>query len=195
MNRFACAPETLTACAVLRPGGLALTDEALGRCSLPRGARVLDVGCGAGAAVAYMRLTYGYRCLGIDPVAQGRYCLRARAESLPVKDGVCDCVLAECVLSLLPDPERSVREMRRVLMPSGWAVISDVYDTSMPDLPQQRMARCGLGVIFWQDRTRSLREFAAARALRGQPCADLLPPGLHPRQAGYYLMIARKEAG
>lgn len=54
---------------VLRPGGLALTDEMVGAAALPPGAQVLDVGCGVGTAVAYLRSRHrldngGGRCLG-----------------------------------------------------------------------------------------------------------------------------------
>ena len=38
---------------LVRPGGLALTDRAMGHCGFGAGARVADVGCGAGATVGH----------------------------------------------------------------------------------------------------------------------------------------------
>ena len=190
---YPCLNEPLAAGDVLRPGGLALTDEALTWCALPHAARVLDVGCGTGAAVAHLRERYGYRAVGIDSAATGGHCMQALAESLPVKDASCNCVLCECVLSLVSDPERSLREMHRVLLPAGCAIVSDIYDRSQAGRVPELLSRCGFSVFFWQDHTRSLREFAAAAALQGRPGEACLPSGLCPKQAGYYLAIARKD--
>lgn len=188
----ACLPDRLPAGNVMRPGGLALTDRALALCALPAFARVLDIGCGAGAAVAHLRRRYGYRAVGIDRAAAALPCALALAESLPVKDASCDCVLCECVLSLVPDPERSLREMHRVLAPAGIAILSDIYDRAQPGQVPKLLRHCGFAVVFWQDHTRSLLEFAAAAALQGRSGDACLPSGFCPRQAGYYLVIARK---
>lgn len=190
---FACLNEPPATGDVLRPGGLELTDKALSWCALSRAARVLDVGCGTNAAVAHLRQRYGYRAIGIDRRGAGGHCIRALAESLPVKDTSCDCVLCECVLSLMPDPEQSLREMHRVLAPAGSLILSDIYDRSQAGQVPELLSRCGFSVFFWQDHTRSLREFAAAAALQGRPVDACLPAGLSPRQAGYYLAIARKD--
>jgi ubiquinone/menaquinone biosynthesis C-methylase UbiE len=189
----ACPLEQPSTVDVLRPGGLALTDRALALCDLPRAARVLDVGCGTGAAVAHLRKLYGYRAVGIDLAATAGHCIRALAESLPVKDAACDCVLCECVLSLVPDQEACLRELHRVLRPGGCAILSDIYDRSQPDHETELLRRCGFAVAVWQDHTRSLREFAAAAALQGRLGDIGLPSGFRPQQAGYYLAIARKE--
>ena len=45
----------------LRPGGLELTDRIVALARLPRGARVLDVGCGSGATVAHLADRHGLR--------------------------------------------------------------------------------------------------------------------------------------
>jgi ubiquinone/menaquinone biosynthesis C-methylase UbiE len=176
---------------VQRPGGLALTDLALGLCSLPPGARVLDVGCGTGAAVQHLRRQHGYDAMGIDPAAAHAFCVRGLAESLPVRDGSFDCVLAECVLSILSDAGLALREMHRVLASGGTAIISDVYDRSRPHELQERMARYGFAIRVFRDHSRCLREFAAATVLRGEPCRA--PAPVQPGQAGYCLIIARKE--
>ena len=45
--------------------------------------------------------------------------LRAPAEDLPVEDGSADHVVATFVLCTVEDPERALREVRRVLKPGG----------------------------------------------------------------------------
>ena len=50
----------------IRPGGLTLTDRALEQCSFAAGARLLDVGCGAGASVEHLRNRYGFDARGVD---------------------------------------------------------------------------------------------------------------------------------
>jgi arsenite methyltransferase len=55
--------------ATIRPGGLALTRRAVALADLPAGARVLDVGCGAGATLDYLA-GLGLRATGIDPSAK-----------------------------------------------------------------------------------------------------------------------------
>ncbi len=51
----------------LRPGGLALTETALSRCSFSPGARILDVGCGSGGTVEWLIRRHGLRAAGVDP--------------------------------------------------------------------------------------------------------------------------------
>jgi ubiquinone/menaquinone biosynthesis C-methylase UbiE len=186
-----------TACAihadVQRPGGLALTDLALSLCRLPAGARVLDVGCGTGAAVGLMRARYGYDAVGIDPAAAHAYCVRGLAESLPAQDASFDGVLSECVLSILTDSGQALREMHRVLAPGGFVMLSDVYDMTRPRELPVLLARCGFTIQLFQDHSRSLREYAAAAALQGKSCTESFPAHVRPRQAGYCLIIARKE--
>ena len=129
----------------IRPGGVALTDRALEWCSLPPGAVVLDVGCGAGVTAERLSTRYSLSACGIDPSsvllgsARARSdhlpLIRAAAERLPIADASVDAVLAECVLSLLPDAARALAEFARVLRPSGMLVLSDVYTRSIDRVP------------------------------------------------------------
>lgn len=122
---------------VIRPGGFELTARGLAHCRLASDARVLDVGCGTGATVDFLRQRYGLTAAGLDFSALlleegartygGSPLVRARAEQLPMADGCFDAVLCECVLSLCPDPLHALVEMRRVLQPGGYLVLTDVY--------------------------------------------------------------------
>ena len=182
---------------VLRPGGLALTDEALTACGLPPAARVLDVGCGAGATVTHLRDHHGLAAVGIDASArllaagrsQGRTLplALARGERLPIGDGALDAVLAECSLSVMADVDAALAEFRRVLKPGGRLVLADLY-TRVPDTPPRpqerspisclrgalsrpqlegKLAEQGFHLVTWQDRSAALKVLAARLILAG----------------------------
>ena len=50
----------------IRPGGLSVLEEVLERYPFNEGARVLDVGCGMGTSVAWLRSRCGLRASGMD---------------------------------------------------------------------------------------------------------------------------------
>jgi arsenite methyltransferase len=121
----------------IRPGGIELTKRALARCRLPRGSRVLDVGCGTGVTLAYLTDVHGFLAAGIDAssllLQLGRagnpslQLVRACGEHLPFPDECADGLLAECSLSVMSDPDRALDEFRRVLRTGGKLIVSDVY--------------------------------------------------------------------
>jgi ubiquinone/menaquinone biosynthesis C-methylase UbiE len=135
---------------------------------------VLEIGAGTGLnlphypAAARLTLT--------EPVAPMRERLRARlratgrgasvvdatAESLPFADGAFDVVVSTLVLCTVDDPDRALREIRRVLRPGGQLVFIE-------------HVRAGSGGrAWWQDRL--VRPWAAfAGGCRcNRPTTDLI---------------------
>jgi SAM-dependent methyltransferase len=104
----------------LHPGGLAATGELLDRAGVGDGTRLLDVGCGAGEAVA-IASERGASAIGVDvaPGTDATGVVRGDAGHLPVRDGSVDVVLAECAICLSDDLDASLREARRVLVSTG----------------------------------------------------------------------------
>lgn len=107
---------------------------------------VVDVGCGAGRAVAELG-GRGVRAVGVDPDTRMLAAARERwpagdfreagAEELPFADGSVRGYRADKVLHVLAEPARAVAEARRVLCPGGrivllgqdWdAIMIDSYD-------------------------------------------------------------------
>ncbi len=121
----------------LRPGGFALTEIALGFCNIKKEQKILDLGCGTGASIEYLYNHYGIVGTGIDPsekllkFAKEKNIeadfLWGKGEELPFEDHQFDCVLAECTLSLMSDLKKTQEEIKRVLKPKGYLIITDVY--------------------------------------------------------------------
>jgi arsenite methyltransferase len=110
------------------------------------GERILDVGCGPGAASRYLAYRVGPRgrVVAVDRstvwVARFRETIdqiriksidivAAGAEALPFPDDVFDAVLCVNVLEAVPDRAGALGEIRRVLRPGGRALVAhDDYD-------------------------------------------------------------------
>lgn len=175
----------------LRPGGLALTRYALTVAALQSGARVLDLGCGVGTTAKTCRVEFALDAVGVDvsprmlSEARGQCpalpLIQAPGARLPLGDGVVDAVVAECVLSLLPNLDAALVDIGRVLCEGGLLVVSDLYARApdgVPDLRslpvisclrgalpradfESRLAAHGFTLILWEDHTESLKRFAA----------------------------------
>ncbi|MFC5744912.1 methyltransferase domain-containing protein [Actinomadura rugatobispora] len=138
-----------------RPDAAALrarSYDLLGSAGVPAlGTRVVDVGCGAGRAVAELA-ERGVRAIGLDAdermVAAARRRWPAHAAAfragdalaLPFGDGELGGYRADKVLHDLAEPARAVAEARRVLEPGGRAVLTGqdwdaiVIDSDRPGL-------------------------------------------------------------
>jgi len=100
------------------------------------GAVLVDVACGGGLMAG--RLPAGYRHVGVDRVAAGLVQARAHGvevvqgdiTALPFADGCADVVLAGEIFEHVPDLERSVAEVARILRPGGLAVVDTINATA-----------------------------------------------------------------
>lgn len=94
---------------------------------LPRGGRLLDVGCGTGALVQAAREA-GHDALGVEPdpemaalasAALGAPVAVAGLPDLPLADNGFEAVTASFVLNHVDDPRAGARELTRVAAPGG----------------------------------------------------------------------------
>ena len=103
---------------------------------LQGGTRVVDVGCGAGidSLIAAQMVGHDGQVIGVDMTPamldrarraadeMGATTVEFREgfmEALPVADGWADVVISNGVLNLTPDKTKALREMARVLKPTG----------------------------------------------------------------------------
>ncbi len=181
--------------AVIRPGGLDLTDRAMEHCAFPKGARVLDIGCGTGATTEHLIQRYQLEAVGVDPSALLLSCglqrnpslplLEGTGQNLPFADGEAEGILAECALSVMGDVRQVLTEFHRVLKPDGILILTDVYARNpagagaLRRLPfsscltgafsQPELMRLlfesGFAVSLWEDHSAVLKELTAKLVL------------------------------
>jgi ubiquinone/menaquinone biosynthesis C-methylase UbiE len=127
-------------------GGRQATTDLADQIELPRGARVLDVGCGIGGASRYFALERGWRVDGIDltqeyvqvaDLLSRRVGLgdavsyrEASATALPFPDARFDGAYMLHVGMNIADKKTAFAEVRRVLKPNGLFAIYDVMRES-----------------------------------------------------------------
>ncbi|MGQ0561224.1 MAG: methyltransferase domain-containing protein [Gemmatimonadota bacterium] len=110
---------------------------------------VLDIGSGSGtdALIAARKVGALGRVIALDITEEMRAKLRANAlaaavtnietlegnaEQIPLPDASVDVVTTNGVLNLVPEKERAVAEIRRVLRPGGRVQLADIVLDSLP---------------------------------------------------------------
>ncbi|WP_425803840.1 DVU_1556 family methyltransferase [Desulfitobacterium sp. Sab5] len=155
-------------------------------CSFAPGSRILDVGCGSGASVEFLRSEYQLEAVGVDPsevlleLGKNRNpqlpLVQGYGEKLPFSGEEMDGVFAECTLSLMNDLRETVREIHRVLKNNGLFVVNDVYARNPEGVSRLRklsVSSCLRGALL-QDELISLLEDVGFRILHWEDHTKLL---------------------
>jgi arsenite methyltransferase len=179
----------------LRPGGLELTRRALSFCNLPAGSAVVDIGCGIGVTVHYMRRSCRFKAFGLDRSSgmlgrsrrhsPGLPLIQGEAARLPFGNRSLTAVICECALSLVEDTDGAWREFYRVLASGGLLVLADIYARAAGqacslktpygtcclkgaisrDELVRRIRRSGFSLLVWEDHSEALKRLAAQLVL------------------------------
>jgi len=171
---------------VLRPGGLELTRESALKAGLKPGERILDVGCGYGAAAEMLAKEFSVCSLGLDMdfelLSSGAKipALQATAQAMPFRSASFNALFCECVLSLTPSMAATLIEFQRVLEPEGVLVLCDLYQRGtkysyqLENIPltcgfrkavgrqemESLVAEAGFDHIIWEDLSPLLTQLA-----------------------------------
>ena len=154
----------------LNPRGPDLLYDVISRLGLPDGAVAIDVGCGAGRQAVELAHRFSFEVFGIDPAprfeelrseteasipgASGHVSFRlGTAEEIPASAGSADLILYREMLYLVSDLATVLTECRRVLKPTGRAIVSQLFNTEW--LEPQESTR------FWEDPTAARNADAA----------------------------------
>jgi ubiquinone/menaquinone biosynthesis C-methylase UbiE len=157
----------------MHPGGLRMTDRAARIAGLTPGTILLDVGCGEGASLEFLARKFGVVPYGINE----------NAENLLYDDAFFDAVICECVLSLIEDAAKAIREIQRVLKPGGIFIVSDVCDKE--ELNMTESMYTGFDTVHIEEHRAALVTYAAEMHGAGAELCDA-------KSATYYLLICRK---
>ena len=143
------------------------------------GDTVLDVGSGSGtdALIASQLVGVSGKVIGLDMTEAMRDKLRSNAsalgtanldviegnaEEIPLPDGLVDVVTSNGVLNLVPDKAKAIREIARVLKPSGRLQLADIVVGSLPSdacrAQPQLWAECIVGATREEEYIRLLRD-------------------------------------
>jgi ubiquinone/menaquinone biosynthesis C-methylase UbiE len=104
--------------------------------------RVLEVGCGMGELAARLQTELGVELIAIDLSPRMVELTRARGvdaqigdvQQLPFADGTFDVVVAAWMLYHVPDLDRALDEIRRVLRPGGRLVAATFGEDNLAEL-------------------------------------------------------------
>ncbi len=127
--------------------GRPLAEDLVASASLRQGERILDVACGTGVVTRLAARKVGERgsVAGLDmnpgmlavarsvtPKELAIEWYETSAEAIPLPDRSFDVVLCQMGLQFIPDKQKALREIRRILQPGGRAVLNLPGPTPAP---------------------------------------------------------------
>lgn len=151
---------------------------------------VLDIGSGSGTDLLLAALLTGPAgsAIGLDMTASMRRkaarnarlagmdhveVIDGSAEEIPLPDASVDVVTSNGVINLVPDKEKAIREIHRVLRPGGRVQIADIVVRDLPSdecrSEPQLWAECIVGATTGEDYLATFRSvgFDAVKQLSG----------------------------
>lgn len=151
---------------------------------------VLEIGLGTGLNLAcYPQRVLRLRAVDPAPLLPGRVAKRSAAvsfpveithlsaERLPYKDGSFDCVVSTWTLCTIPDSVQALREVRRVLKPTGRFLFLEHGRSD------------DAATAIWQDRLNPLQNVLGCGCNLNRPIDQLIKKaGLHIAQLDRFVM-------
>ena len=151
--------------------------------ALRPGARVLDMGAGAGETVRLLN-GMGYDAHGIDLEPRGESIERGDMLHTPYRNGSFDGVISQCAFFVGGDVTAALREAHRILKPGGVLMLSDVWFTDA----EKAVRDAGFELIHREDMTARWREYYIEAIWRGD--TECIPVR---GKCTYELLICRRK--
>lgn len=171
---------------VCRPGGFSLTKLALARADFPKGAKLVDLGCGQGATLGYLAERTSFQAVGVEQEKEfcdGERIIQGDAKRLPFADGSFDGALLECSLSRMAEPEEVLAECFRILKRGGAVCITDMTCEAEErqlagvlgrlehrETLERRFQEAGFTVELYYDASEELKGFWGQLLFDGRAC-------------------------
>ena len=165
------------------PGGEEHTLRMLALAALPAGARILDLGAGAGETVALLN-RLGFAAAGIDLAPRAETVEQGDLLRAPYPDGSFDAIISECAFFVSGDRLAALKEAQRLLRPAGKLLLSDVFFED----PEPLLEAAGFAVLHAEDMTEAWREYYLEALWRGDTLCCESPRG----KCRYWMLIGKK---
>ncbi|NLE35426.1 MAG: class I SAM-dependent methyltransferase [Bacteroidales bacterium] len=195
-----------------RPGGLTITGRAVRYCGFPPNSRIIDVGCGSGVTIEFLRKKYRLDATGTDINNAGKnsHICSSPAEQLPYETAKADGIFMECSFSLFKDQSAALKECHRTLKSGGRLIVSDMYARGEAAMLTGRLGRIdkqetienlitrhGFHIVLWEDYTHCLQTWWGQLIIDHGMQAFCSNTGCSPDaikriKFGYFLTIAFK---
>ena len=164
------------------PGGEKHTRRMLALAPLTDGAKILDMGAGAGETVTILR-TQGYEAVGIDLAPRGENVEKADFLCAPFPKESFDAVISQCAFFVSGNAGKALSEAYRVLKKGGILMLSDVFFRNAVEVAESVPFK----VLHSEDLTAQWREYYLEALWRGAVCC-----GIRGR-CTYEMLICKKE--